>query len=99
MHCGIGCRCGSNLALLWLWSRPAAVAPIQPLAWEPPCAVGAALKKTGKKKSDQLAPARLEETLGCREERRDEKEEEKKGSGGGWGVRKERESEELEGRG
>jgi len=24
-------------ALLWLWHRPASVAPIQPLAWEPPC--------------------------------------------------------------
>ena len=23
-----------NLALLWLWHRPAAAAPIQPLAWE-----------------------------------------------------------------
>ena len=29
---------------LWLWCRPAAVAPIGPLAWEPPYAVGAALK-------------------------------------------------------
>ena len=37
--------------LLWLWYRPAAVAPIQPIAWEPPCAVGAALKiQKGKKK-------------------------------------------------
>ena len=32
-------------ALLWLWCRPAAIAPIQPLAWEPPYAVGAALKR------------------------------------------------------
>ena len=31
-----------DLALLWLWYRPAAAAPIQPLAWEPPCAAGAA---------------------------------------------------------
>ena len=31
-------------ALLWLWCRPAAVAPIRPLAWEAPYAVGAALK-------------------------------------------------------
>ena len=28
--------------LLWLWSRRAAAAPIQPLAWEPPYAAGAA---------------------------------------------------------
>ena len=31
--------------LLWLWCRPAAVAPIGPLAWELPYASGAALKK------------------------------------------------------
>ena len=32
-------------ALLWLWCRPAAVTPIRPLAWEPPYAVGVALKR------------------------------------------------------
>ena len=31
--------------LLWLWCRPAAVAPIRPLVWEPPYAAGAALKR------------------------------------------------------
>ena len=31
-------------ALLWLWHRPAAIALIQLLAWEPPYAVSAALK-------------------------------------------------------
>ena len=36
-------------ALLWLWCRPAAAAPIRPLAWELPHAVGAALKKKFKK--------------------------------------------------
>ena len=40
MSCGVG----SDAALLWLWRRPAAVAPIQPLAWERPYAVGVALK-------------------------------------------------------
>ena len=30
-----------DLELLWLWCGPAAVAPIRPLAWEPPYAVGA----------------------------------------------------------
>ena len=34
-----------DLALLWLWCRPAAAAPIRPLAWELPYATGAALKK------------------------------------------------------
>ena len=33
-----------DLALLWLWPRPAATALIGPLAWEPPCAAAAALK-------------------------------------------------------
>ena len=32
-------------ALLWLWCRLAAVALIPPLAWEPPYASGAALKR------------------------------------------------------
>ena len=32
-------------ALLWLWCRPAATAPIWPLAWEPPYGAGAALKR------------------------------------------------------
>ena len=31
-------------ALLWLWWRPAAVALIKPLAWEPPYATGGALQ-------------------------------------------------------
>ena len=36
--------------LLWLWCRPVAAALIRPLAWEPPCAVGVALKKIKKLK-------------------------------------------------
>ena len=44
------------LALLWLGRRPAAIAPLWPLVWEPPHAVGAALKrpKKRKKKKDFL---------------------------------------------
>ena len=49
MSCGGGCRCGSDLALLWLWHRPAATALIPHLAWEPPFAMGAALKQEKKK--------------------------------------------------
>ena len=45
MSCGVGHRRGSDLALLWLWRRLAAMASIGPLAWEPPYAVGAALKR------------------------------------------------------
>ena len=37
--------CGLDLALLWLWCRLAAVAPIRPLAWEPPYAALAAPQK------------------------------------------------------
>ena len=50
MSCGIGCRSGSDPVLLWLWRRPAATAPIRPLASEPPYAVGVALEKEKKKK-------------------------------------------------
>jgi len=42
VSCGVGCRRGSDPALLWLWRRPVATAPIQPLAWEPPYATGVA---------------------------------------------------------
>ena len=33
-----------DLVLLWPWCRPAAAAPVQPLAWELPHAMGVALK-------------------------------------------------------
>ena len=45
MSGGVGCRLGLDPTLLWPWCRPAATAPIRPLAWEPPCAAGAALKR------------------------------------------------------
>ena len=51
MSCGIGHRRGLDLVLLWLWFRPVAVAPIRPLAWDPPYATGIALKKKKKKKT------------------------------------------------
>ena len=42
VSCGVDQRRSSDLALLWLWRRPAATAQIRPLAWEPPSAMGAA---------------------------------------------------------
>ena len=61
MSCGIGYRCSSDPALLWLWHRPVAAAPIRPLAWEPPYAAGAAQEtakinklKTKKNKKNSL---------------------------------------------
>ena len=41
---GVGHRHGLDLALLWLWHRPATVALIGLLAWEPPYATSMALK-------------------------------------------------------
>ena len=54
--CGVGHRRSSDLALLWLWQRLAAVALIQPLAWEPPYVSGIALKKGKKKKKKTYTP-------------------------------------------
>ena len=39
-----------DLMLLCLWHRLAATAPIEPLAWKTPCAMGVAKKKKKKKK-------------------------------------------------
>jgi len=50
MSCGVGCRRGSDPTLLWLWSRLGATTPIRPLAWEPPYATGAVLKRKRKRK-------------------------------------------------
>ena len=50
MTCGVVRRRGLDLALLWLWRKQAAVAPIGPLAWELPYATGTALKSKKKKK-------------------------------------------------
>ena len=63
MSCGVGHRRGLDLALLWLWCRAEATAPIRPLAWEPPYAVGAAQEmvkkdKKKKKKENQKKQAR-----------------------------------------
>jgi len=43
--CGVGYRHDSDPALLWLWRRLAAAAPIQPLACEHAYAEGAGLKR------------------------------------------------------
>ena len=48
VSCGIGLRHTLDPALLWLWRRSAATAPIQPLAWELPYAMGTALKRQKK---------------------------------------------------
>ena len=49
MSCGVGRRRGLDPALLWLWRRLVATAPIRPLGWEPPYAAGAAQEIAKKK--------------------------------------------------
>ena len=49
MSYSVGCRCGLDLALLWLWCRLEAMALIRPLAWELLYAEGMALKRQNKK--------------------------------------------------
>ena len=60
---GVGHRRGSDLALLWLWHRPAAAAPIRLLAWECPYATGGAVKisktKTNEWKKQKRKKANL----------------------------------------
>ena len=51
VSCGVGHRQGSDPELLWLWCRLASGAPIQPLVWELPYAMGAALKRKKEKKN------------------------------------------------
>ena len=53
MSCGVGHRCSSDPLLLWLCYRPSAVAPVKPLAWELPYAVGMALKSKKRKKKKE----------------------------------------------
>ena len=59
MSCSVGHRRSSDLALRWLWHRPAAATPIQSLAWELTQASGAALKQTtttNKQKQEEKNP-------------------------------------------
>ena len=63
MSCGVGCRRGSDPALLWLWHRLTAAAPIRPLAWEPPYASGAALEKAKKDKKKKKKKGEVEACL------------------------------------
>ena len=51
MSCDVGVSRSSDLVVVCLWCRPAAVAPIGPLALELPYALGAALKSKNKNKN------------------------------------------------
>ena len=54
MSYGVGCRRGSGPELLSFWCRPAATAPIRPLAWKPPYATEVALEKAKRQKKEKL---------------------------------------------
>ena len=58
MSCGVGHRRSLALSLLWLWCRPVAAAPIQPLAWEPPFAEGVALERPKQETKQKQKPER-----------------------------------------
>ena len=49
----MSCRRGSGPELLWLWCRPVATAPIWPLAWEPPYALGVAQEISKRQKKEK----------------------------------------------
>ena len=59
MSCGVGCRRSLDPVLLWLWCRPVAAAPIQPLAWQPPYCCGSGPRKRQKKKKKRSAEQML----------------------------------------
>ena len=66
MSCVVGLRHG--LEFLWLWGRLAAVALIQPLAWEPPYATGSGPRKgkrTKKKKKERKKERKKEQFCQC----------------------------------
>ena len=72
MSCGVGHRRGPDPSLLWLRRRPEATAPIRPLAWEPPCAAGAALKRQKDKKKKKKKKKRKEGERGREKSKRKE---------------------------
>ena len=63
LSCGVGCRCGLDPALLWLWRSLVATAPIRPLAWEPPYAVTAAQEMAKRQKNKQTNKQKKQRTI------------------------------------
>ena len=62
VSCGVGRKHGSDPMFLWPWRRPAAAAPIQPVAWKLPYATDSALKRP-KKKEKKKKKSLLTENL------------------------------------
>ena len=64
VSCGVGHRLSSDPTLLWLWHRPAATAPIRPLAWEHPYVTGVALEKAKRRKKKRKKENQSFDNLG-----------------------------------
>ena len=77
MSCGVGQRLGLDLALLWLWCRPVATAPIRPLAWEPPYASGNSPRKGKKKKKKKRQKKKKKKKKKKRQKKKKKKKEHK----------------------
>ena len=65
MSYGEGRRHGLDVALLWLWCRPAAVTPIQPLTWKLPYATGMALKSRKKERKKETNKGQSQNSYPC----------------------------------
>ena len=61
---GLRHRHSSDLAWLWLWHRPAATAPIRPLAWERSYISGA-VQEMAKRQKKKKKEEEEEETSYC----------------------------------
>ena len=72
MSCDIGHRRSSDPTLLWLWLRPVAIAPIQPLVWEVAYAFGWGPKKMKERGKKERKEGRKEERERERERERRE---------------------------
>ena len=57
MSCGVVHKHGSDIMLLWLWSRLAAAALIRPLAWEANHDISATTKET---RGEQITSSKKE---------------------------------------
>ena len=68
VSCGVGHKHGLDPVLLWLWHRLAAAAPIRPLAWESPYAMGVTLEKDQKKKKKKKKQVLLSLSVKGRDE-------------------------------
>ena len=86
MSCGIVQRLVSDPALLRLWCRLPAISLIRPLAWEPPYAMGVALKRQKTKKIKKKKKKRREEKREGKERKGKKGEKKRKEKKLLWGV-------------